>query len=353
VLSGLIQPFQQPERVIGFFNTYRRLSPVSRDVLRGIAEQFQQWLKGWTERRDTPVVEAPRWGRRDEFVDPYFKGAQPDQVVVVLKTREPARIMTAIGDKGTNRWHLQIGDRWVIQYNVYNQRPGLGRMFVRMCPYLPFSARVCLNQHRWLCWSTAVAIDRVTWRGWLHSAVRCTDFASPVALEAFSVEARKGQLTIRNGPRSLDQATAATHLMSGPLRSKWASRWMATAGWTKRSSNSCGARSSTRTSTSKAAEGRAARRHRFVNRPLQGPAVRTQPWITAGRSQSVWRAPHHQWTWQRGCGHDAALGRRYTSHMCPQPTATTGSLIGSEVRDCRKSNYQTEPRGPRDGIHFN
>ena len=25
-----------------------------------------------------------------------------------------------------------------------------GRMFVRMCPYLPFSARVCLNQHHWL-----------------------------------------------------------------------------------------------------------------------------------------------------------------------------------------------------------
>jgi hypothetical protein len=62
LLSGLIQPFQQPERVIGFFNTYRRLYPVSRDVLRGIAEQFQQWLKGWTERRDIPVVEAPRWG---------------------------------------------------------------------------------------------------------------------------------------------------------------------------------------------------------------------------------------------------------------------------------------------------
>jgi hypothetical protein len=23
-------------------------------------------------------------------------------------------------------------------------------MFVRMCPYFPFSARVCLNQHYWL-----------------------------------------------------------------------------------------------------------------------------------------------------------------------------------------------------------
>ena len=26
----------------------------------------------------------------------------------------------------------------------------MGRMFVRICPYLPFSARVCLNQHHWL-----------------------------------------------------------------------------------------------------------------------------------------------------------------------------------------------------------
>jgi hypothetical protein len=37
-----------------------------------------------------------------------------------------------------------------VQYNFYVNDPGWGRMFVRMCPYLPFSARVCLNQHHWL-----------------------------------------------------------------------------------------------------------------------------------------------------------------------------------------------------------
>ena len=42
LLNGLIQAFQQPERVVGFFNVYRQLYPVSRDLLRGIAEQFQQ-----------------------------------------------------------------------------------------------------------------------------------------------------------------------------------------------------------------------------------------------------------------------------------------------------------------------
>ena len=37
LLNGLIQPFQQPERVVGFFNTYRRLYPVTRHLLRGIS----------------------------------------------------------------------------------------------------------------------------------------------------------------------------------------------------------------------------------------------------------------------------------------------------------------------------
>ena len=36
LLNGLIQPFQQPERLVGFFDTYRRVYPVSRDVLRGV-----------------------------------------------------------------------------------------------------------------------------------------------------------------------------------------------------------------------------------------------------------------------------------------------------------------------------
>jgi hypothetical protein len=149
LLNGLIQPFQQPERVVGFFNTYRQLYPVTRYTLRDIADQFQRWAKERAAKRNIPIVEAPK-GRRDEFVDPYFERAKPDAVVVILKAREPARIMTAIGDKVANRWHLQFAQRWVVQYNFYINDRNWGRMFVRICPYLPFSARICLNQHHWL-----------------------------------------------------------------------------------------------------------------------------------------------------------------------------------------------------------
>jgi hypothetical protein len=149
LLNGLIRPFQQPERVVGFFNSYRQLYPVTRYTLRDIADQFQRWVKERAEKHNIPIVEAPK-GRRDEFVEPYFERAKPDAVVVILKAREPARIMTGIGDKVVNRWHLQFAQRWVVQYNFYINDRNWGRMFVRVCPYLPFSARICLNQHHWL-----------------------------------------------------------------------------------------------------------------------------------------------------------------------------------------------------------
>lgn len=149
LLNGLIQPFQQPERVVGFFNTYRQQYPVSRDVLRDIATQFQNWVVNRSQKWGIPILEAPE-DRRDKFLDPYFQKAKPNQVVAIVKGREPARIMIAIGNKKENRWHLQIAQRWVVQYNFYVNDEHWGRMFVRMCPYLPFSARVCLNQHHWL-----------------------------------------------------------------------------------------------------------------------------------------------------------------------------------------------------------
>ena len=190
LLNGLIQPFQQPERVIGFFDTYRHLYPVSRDVLRGAADRFQVWVKKQADKWNAPIVEAPK-GRRDEFVEPYFRGAHPDRVVVILKAREPARIMTAIGDKNTNRWHLQIADRWVVQYNFYVNDQRWGRMFVRMCPYLPFSARVCL-------WPSACAKKASTSSNvrMLFSDVRhpsvCRSWPTPSLLKIYQAVAING-----------------------------------------------------------------------------------------------------------------------------------------------------------------
>jgi hypothetical protein len=154
LLNGLIQPFQQPERVLGFFNTYREGKRVTRKTLTEIADQFQYWVKNRSEKWGAPILEPPEGegdeSRRDRFLDAYFQEVKPNQVVAILKAREPARILVAIGDRDNDCPHLEYKQRWVNQFNFYINDAHWGRMFVRMCPYFPFSARVCLNQHHWL-----------------------------------------------------------------------------------------------------------------------------------------------------------------------------------------------------------
>jgi hypothetical protein len=57
LLNGLIQPFQQPERVIGFFNAYRDAKRLTRKYLADIAEQFGNWLKNRCQKWGAPLLE--------------------------------------------------------------------------------------------------------------------------------------------------------------------------------------------------------------------------------------------------------------------------------------------------------
>jgi DNA-binding transcriptional ArsR family regulator len=134
-----------------------------------------------------PILEAPE-DRRDKFMDPYFWKAKPNQVVAIIKGREPARIMIAIGNKKDDRWHLQIAQRWIVQYNFYVNDEHWGRMFVRMCPYLPFSARVCLNQHYWL--ATRMREEGIDFQQCTNAFLKC---ANPTRLQELA-----DSLTVRD-----------------------------------------------------------------------------------------------------------------------------------------------------------
>jgi hypothetical protein len=59
-LNGLIQPCQQPERVIGFFNAYWESQRVTRNFLRDIARQFQNWLKNRCQKWGEPLLNASK-----------------------------------------------------------------------------------------------------------------------------------------------------------------------------------------------------------------------------------------------------------------------------------------------------
>jgi hypothetical protein len=173
LLNGLIQPFQQPERVLGFFNKYREGKRVTHRTLTEIADQFLYWVRNRSEKWGAPIVEAPEESRRDNFVLSYLKDAAVDQVAVILKAREPARILVAIGGKDNDSPHLEFKQRWVNQYNFYLNDKHWGPMFVRMCPYFPFSARVCLNQHHWL--AIRMRQEKIDFQQCKNAFLRCSN----------------------------------------------------------------------------------------------------------------------------------------------------------------------------------
>jgi hypothetical protein len=80
LLNGCIRPFLDGARAQGFFWAYRQIYPVSRKVLRDVAYDCHNWAVHSAQKWGVEILSAPG-GRRDEFVEPYFQDAQPDQVV--------------------------------------------------------------------------------------------------------------------------------------------------------------------------------------------------------------------------------------------------------------------------------
>jgi len=134
---------------------------VTRRLLTDIADQFRDWITQRARKWVAPILNAPE-GRRDDFVDSYFRRAKANEVVVILKAREPARILTANGNAQDDRWYLEIKQRWDAHW---------GRLFVRICPYFPFSARVCLNQHHWL--ANRMRQDGIDFRPCSNAFLQC------------------------------------------------------------------------------------------------------------------------------------------------------------------------------------
>jgi hypothetical protein len=64
-----------------------------------------------------------------------------------LKAREPARVVVSFSSRN---YHLETATRLVNLYYFYLRDPLCGRLFLRLCPYFPFNAQLCLNGHEYL-----------------------------------------------------------------------------------------------------------------------------------------------------------------------------------------------------------
>ena len=148
LLNGVIQVLQNPACVVGFLKEKRQAARVTPDFFRAISTDYHHFVQAFAEQRHVEIVQPPKGVRREEWVEPFYQRLQgQSDIAVILKSREVARVAVSFPRQGD---HVELLNRFVQQYYFYLQDRDFGRMFVRVCPYFPFSARVCLNGHEWL-----------------------------------------------------------------------------------------------------------------------------------------------------------------------------------------------------------
>jgi hypothetical protein len=150
LFNAIIQPLQRPPVIVGFLDQYRKVPSITRKYFRQVSEGYHQWVRDLSSRRHIEIVEPPKGVRREEWVETFYRRLRSESgIAVILKSRENARVAVSYPTQtGGNR--IEVYPRFVDQYYFYLRDRDFGKMFLRICPYFPFNARVCLNGHEWL-----------------------------------------------------------------------------------------------------------------------------------------------------------------------------------------------------------
>jgi hypothetical protein len=148
LLNAVVQVLQYPASVVGFLRQRRQVSDITPSYFKSVSSDYHGFVQQLAQERRVEIVEPPKGVRRDEWIEPYFQRLHGrDGLAVILKSRENARVAVSFPRQGN---HIELCHRFVWQYYFYLHDANFGRMFLRICPYFPFNARVCLNGHEWL-----------------------------------------------------------------------------------------------------------------------------------------------------------------------------------------------------------
>jgi len=173
LLNAVVQPMQQPAMIVGFLDKCRQVPSITKAYFRQVSEDYHRFVARLAASHHVPIVEPPKGVRREEWVEPFYQRfGSRFGIVVILKSRENARIAVSYPTpNGGNR--IEVCTRFVWQYYFYLRDQDWGRMFLRICPYFPFNARVCVNQHEWL--ARQLQHESVFFRKAANAFVQCSD----------------------------------------------------------------------------------------------------------------------------------------------------------------------------------
>ncbi len=150
-LNAYVPRLQSDGGVVAFLRHRGHAIP-SPACFGHITDAFKTGLRAWAERQGIPWLEFQKGERKDDTVQRYRdRFAKPEGVVCVGVAQERAKAWTAT--KQVRGRHLHFAYRWktvcVNHDSVYFVDRAWGPGFLKICSYVPYTMKLCLNGHEW------------------------------------------------------------------------------------------------------------------------------------------------------------------------------------------------------------
>ena len=151
-LNGYIPNLQVPGQLVNFLTKHRGHTIPSPALLGRIGERFVQAVKEYAQENHIPLIHFERGQRKDEVAAEYRRAFRPSEGVVFIGVAQEK----AISFKATKRdkagyvsFEYSRQSVYVNHYYFYLQDADFGPAFIKVCSYVPYPIKVCLNGHEW------------------------------------------------------------------------------------------------------------------------------------------------------------------------------------------------------------
>lgn len=153
-LNGYIPTLQTPGQLCFFLHKHLGYPIVSPALFRPLHDRFVDGVKAFTDREQVPLVAFERGQDKDQLAAGYRAGYdRAEGVVFIGVAQERAWSYKAHREAtppGLVHFDFSRQPVAVNHYYFYLQDAEWGPGFIKVCTYLPYPVRVCLNGHEWV-----------------------------------------------------------------------------------------------------------------------------------------------------------------------------------------------------------
>jgi len=182
-LNGYIPKLQTPGQLCFFLHKHLGYPIVSPALFRPLHDRFVDAIKAFADRERVPLVAFERGQDKDQLAAGYrAQYDRAERMVFIGVAQERAWSYKAHREAtppGLVHFDFSRQPVAVNHYYFYLQDPEWGPGFIKVCTYLPYPVRVCLNGHEWV--KQQLRQERITFESLDNGFLSCED---PVRLQA-------------------------------------------------------------------------------------------------------------------------------------------------------------------------